>query len=138
MYQGYLHPMQKAKNSSSLLILTVAATCKALLTQNKLMMQCCEAQQRVRCPGDEVEPNIGPGSLKFGTLIAPINTWGCFFHFFKIFISWSFKSKNPKNFGAGLRAQYLSFKVEIWHTWSSDKYLGVFFSFFQISHFLEF
>ena len=69
------------------------------------------AQNGPKSSGQPTEPKKCWTWLKFGTLVPWVNTWGCFFHFFKIFI---FGPQGPflvqigpkwtKNFGAAHRA----------------------------------
>ena len=91
------------------------------------------------CPktlGQPWEPKNGRIWLKFGTLVPWVNTWGCFFHFFKILIFgprgpffgqiWSKPSGQPgepKNWWIWLKFGTLVPLVNIW---------GFFFHFFKI------
>ena len=78
--------------------------------------------------------------LKFCTLGPWVNTWGYFFHFFKILIFMgvvtSFTQNKAENFGVAWRLQKLSDLAEILYTWTLGESLGVFFSFFSKFSFL--
>ena len=112
------------------------STSVELESDNCLYVCVCVCPETLGQPGDFKN---GPILLKFCTLVPWVNIWGCFFHFFKIFI---FGAKGPflAQNGSKTLGQPGDFKngpillkfctlvpwVNIWES---------FFSFFQNFHF---